>query len=51
MLLESVRGAAALVASKEIGSEQIPRVRLQRLEKCLDQKVIMVRQQSTGSTA
>ena len=36
---------------KRLDESKSPRVRLQRLEKCLDQKVTMVRQQSTGSTA
>ena len=35
--------------SKEIGSEQIPKRMIAALGKCLDQKVTMVRQQSTGS--
>ena len=35
---------------ERIGSLQIPRIHLQRLVKCLDQKVTTVRQQSTGSS-
>ena len=36
---------------KRLIQSKSPRVRLQRLEKCLDQKITMVRQQSTGGTA
>ena len=36
---------------RDLDQSKSPRVRLQRLEKCLDQKLAMVRQQSTGSTA
>ena len=38
------------VCSERIGSLQIPRIHLQSLVKCLDQKVSTVRQQSTGSS-
>ena len=39
--------------SKEFDQSKYPiaRVQLQRLEKCLDQKVTVVRRQSTGSSA
>ena len=36
---------------KRLDQSKSPRVRLQRLEKCLDQKVTVVRQLGTGSTA
>ena len=39
------------ISFDEIGSDQIPTSRIVALGNCLDQKVTMVRQQSTGSTS
>ena len=42
---------AALGISKEFDHSKSPRVHLQRLNNCLDQKVPVVRHQITGSSA